>query len=63
MKVCTFFGHRDAPAGIRRSIEDAIVYLIEEEGVGRFYLGDSGSFDRMALGILNDIKKQYQHIS
>ena len=63
MKICTFFGHRDAPSSIRESIKAAIVDLIDKNGVETFYLGDSGSFDRMALGVLNELKKQYGQIS
>ena len=63
MKICTFFGHRDAPSSIRETIKAAIVDLIVKKGVEKFYLGDNGKFDRMALGILRELKKQYGQIS
>ncbi|MBQ8746337.1 MAG: hypothetical protein IJZ08_00525 [Clostridia bacterium] len=59
--ICTFFGHRDTPDGVRDLLRDILVNLIEE-GAETFYLGNQGRFDDMALGILKKLKVVYPHI-
>ena len=62
MKICTFFGHRDAPSDIRENIKSEIKRLIETENIKRFYVGTEGAFDRMAIGVLKEIKASYSDI-
>ncbi len=60
--TCTFFGHRDAPQKIEPILKSTLTYLIEEENVSLFYVGNNGNFDRMVIGILKQLKEKYPHI-
>ena len=62
MKVCTFFGHRDAPNPLKSSIKEKISELIIERGVERFYIGDHGRFDSMVISVLGELKEIYPQI-
>lgn len=53
---CTFFGHRDAPPGIKSSLRQVILDLIERQGVKQFYVGNHGSFDVMARTLLAEFE-------
>ena len=46
-KVCFFIGHRDTPDRVCPALEQAVEQLITQ-GVTDFYVGNHGSFDRMA---------------
>ncbi len=59
MKTCTFFGHRDASEDVRPALRQAIIDLIEKEGVRRFYVGAQGRFDWMATAILKELAPLY----
>ncbi len=59
MRVCTFFGHRDAPEGIKPLVRAAMVRLIEEQGIALFYVGNEGRFDGMVRRILRELKEHY----
>ena len=63
MKICTFFGHRDAPESIRSQIFFCLEDLIVEEKMDTFYLGNNGNFDRMVKAALLHLQKLYPHIS
>jgi len=63
MKSCTFFGHRHCPEEIADEIRRTVTMLINEHGVDRFYLGNQGDFDKMALNILRELKQIYPHIN
>lgn len=63
MAVCTFFGHRDCPETIRPRLRAAVVKLIEQHGVDRFYVGRQGAFDAMARVVLQELAVEYPHIS
>lgn len=60
--VCAFFGHRDAPSEIRDGIKETVIDLIEERGVTKFYVGNNGDFDRMALSVLKELSEVYPQI-
>ena len=60
--VVTFLGHRDSPALVRAPLKEALSQLIESEGADTFYIGNSGCFDRVALAVLQELKKAYPHI-
>ena len=60
--VCAFFGHRDAPIEIRDKIKETVINLIEEIDVTKFYVGNNGDFDRMALSVLKELSEMYPQI-
>lgn len=62
MPTCTFFGHRDCPDSIRPALQEAVLRLIDEEGVDRFYVGHQGKFDRLALAVLQQTAAEHPHI-
>lgn len=59
MKTCTFFGHRDTPERIKPTLRQAILDMIEKEGVEQFYVGAQGRFDQMATDILKELADRY----
>ena len=60
MKACAFFGHRDENYGADRElIKNSIANLIENYGVGIFYSGGRGNFDRICSEIVFELKKEY----
>ena len=56
---CTFFGHRDAPPGIKSFLRQVIMDLIERQGVKQFYVGNQGSFDAMARSLLAEFEQTH----
>jgi len=62
VNACCFFGHHDAPETIRPMLGQAIRQMIVEHGVTLFYVGDSGSFDRMTASVLRETKIAYPQI-
>lgn len=46
-KSCFLIGHRDTPEHVYPALEQAVEQLITQ-GVTEFYVGNHGSFDRMA---------------
>lgn len=62
MKICTFFGHRDAPESIRYDLKQVLIDLIENKGVSWFYVGHNGKFDSMVLTELKLFSTVYKHI-
>ena len=63
MKSCFFIGHREAPGTIMPRLEEAVVRHIAELGITDFYVGNYGSFDRMAARAVVNVKKQYGGVS
>ncbi|MEE1280075.1 MAG: hypothetical protein UHH95_04505 [Oscillospiraceae bacterium] len=57
--TCTFFGHRDAPKEIEPSLRLALMDLIENKGVDRFYVGNNENFDYMVRKNLRLLKEKY----
>ena len=60
--TCTFFGHRDCDEKIFKSLKKAIIELIQNEGVTKFYVGNNGGFDRLVLRALGECKCIFSHI-
>ena len=60
--VCTFFGHRDCYGLdtnlLQTAIEDAI-----SKGADKFYVGNQGYFDNMAIKCLTKLKCKHKSIS
>ena len=61
-KTCTFFGHRNTPAGIRSKLHDTLVELIEHDGADTFSVGNQGDFDSMVHKELKALSRVYPHI-
>ncbi len=59
MKVCTFFGHRDASKEIEPSLRSALLDLIKNKNVTMFYVGNNGKFDYIVREILKELKMEY----
>ena len=55
--TCTFFGHRDTPQTVKPLLREVLMDLIEHQGVTRFYVGNQGSFDRMAADLLKELSE------
>ena len=62
MSSCFFIGHRDAPESLRTAVRAAVERLIHCEGVGDFYVGSRGSFDRMAAGAVLELMEEYPQV-
>ena len=63
MSIVTFCGHNEA--GIGEEIRQRLYRTVEQEiqnGADLFYLGGYGCFDRMAAGVVRELKKKYPHI-
>lgn len=58
----TFFGHKDTPLEIRVKLKEILADLIENQGAKHFYVGNQGSFDRISLLVLNELKEEYPFI-
>ena len=61
--TCTFFGHRDTPSDVLPYIEEILSFLIENENVETFYVGNNGNFDRYVIKALRKIKEKYPEIT
>ena len=63
MSIVTFCGHNEA--GIGEEIRQMLYRTVEQEiqnGADLFYLDGYGYFDRMAAGVVWELKKKYPHI-
>lgn len=58
MRCCTFFGNRDCPDEVRPLLKKCILDLQRKEEISFFYLGSQGNFDRMALGVLKELRNE-----
>ncbi len=63
MKICSFFGHSDAPQSIEGALCKVLIDLIENHSVAKFYVGNNGNFDAVVKRSLKKLKKSYPHIS
>ncbi len=62
MKTCAFFGHREIWENIDSKLNDVLIELIEKKGVTKFYVGNQGAFDKIAVNVLRKLRKKYIHI-
>ena len=60
-KVCFFIGHRDTPDRVYPALEQAVEQLITQ-GVTEFYVGNHGSFDRMAAHAVIAAKQRHLEV-
>lgn len=58
----TFFGHSNAPTSMKSKLKEVLIELITTRGADQFYVGNNGSFDRMALSVLKELKEIYPGI-
>jgi len=62
MKICAFFGHRDAGAEVLDGLEQQVRRAVIERGITVFWHGGCGRFDRMAAETVMKIKKEFPQI-
>ena len=62
MAICCFCGHSDAPDTIRPMLAEAIEDCITILGIAEFWVGNYGSFDRMARSLMFEAKKNHPEI-
>lgn len=60
--TCTFIGHSDFNSKYSYKIKEALVDLIENHNVCKFYVGTHGGFDYSAQRVLGELLKAYPHI-
>ncbi len=60
--TCTFFGHRNTPKEIEPYLRTALIDLIENKNVARFYIGNQGAMDSIARQTLKALKEIYPQI-
>ena len=60
--ICTFFGHRYTPDAIEEKLEVYVEGLITQGIADRFYVGNHGEFDAMALRVLRRARKRFPNI-
>lgn len=58
----TFFGHRNTPDSVKPLLKKVLRELINQDGAKMFYIGNEGSFDRMAYDVLKELKEEYPFI-
>ena len=63
MSTCTFFGHRDCPDTVKPRLREVLKDLIENHSADTFYVGNNGAFDRLVQLVLQELSREYPHIS
>lgn len=61
-KICTFFGHRDAPNRLFYTLKCQIEELILQ-GYSEFWCGGRGNFDAMAAQAVRQLKKCHTQLT
>lgn len=59
LKSCFLFGHGDVSADTVPQLKAAITEAYLHHGIRCFYVGNRGSFDRLATKALKELKKQF----
>lgn len=62
MKICAFFGHRDAYDVNIRQLQSLIRTAVQEHGCTHFWCGGYGAFDRLAAQTLRGMKTEFPQI-
>lgn len=60
--ICSFFGHREIFCDLNSELREAIEIAINEYDITTFYVGEQGSFDRIAKGVVTAMKQKYPQI-
>ena len=56
---CTFFGHRNVPQMIAKTLRSTLINLIENDDVNLFFVGNQGAFDTIVYRTLNELSTKY----
>ncbi len=62
MAVCTFFGHSKVIQLNETDLKLAIVDMIVNKNVNRFYVGNNGEFDSLVRKCLKEVKNEFPDI-
>ena len=62
-KICFFIGHRETPYTFKEDLLKAVEYVIQEDGITQFVVGQYGNFDQMAASAVKGMKHKYSDIS
>lgn len=62
-KTCFFIGHRETPYTFKEDLLKAVEYVIREDGITQFVVGQYGSFDHMAASVVRELKNKYEDVS
>ncbi len=54
--ICTFFGHKDSPDDLKSDIERALLDMIDNCNVTKFYVGNNGNFDFLVQRVLEKVR-------
>ena len=58
----TFFGHRDVPDMIEKTLAKTVEDMILVERADTFYVGNHGNFDRIVTTVLKKAQQKYPYI-
>ena len=63
-RICCFAGHSKLYGidGLLDDVKELAEELIVKENVKEFWVGNYGSFDRLAAGAIKSLKEKYTHI-
>ncbi|MGL4790823.1 MAG: hypothetical protein ACRCW1_05370 [Anaerotignaceae bacterium] len=61
-KICSFFGHRDTREMVWEDLYNEVIKVIKYDGVTKFYVGNNGTFDSLALQAVGQAKNQFPNI-
>lgn len=62
MKCCFMFGHGDCPDSVLPRIEQAVELYYSRYGITGYYIGNRGSFDRLAALAVRKAKQMHPDI-
>ena len=62
MKSCFMFGHADTPDSILPVLENTIELYFTQFQIQSFYVGNRGSFDRLATTAAKRVKQRYPEL-
>lgn len=62
-KTCFFIGHRETPYTFKEDLLKAVEYVIREDGITQFVVGQYGNFDQMAASVVKEMKQKHSDIS
>lgn len=57
--ICTFFGHRDAPAEVEDILKGVLIDLTKNNNISLFYVGNQGGFDSIVKRVLEGLGVKY----
>lgn len=60
--ICSLFGHRYVSDSIKIKLKEELIDLITNKGCDKFYVGNNGDFDRIALRVLKELSENYSMV-